>query len=92
MMENKEHTPRWIKFLIGLSVLPLLWWPVSLLHDTGYLLSGVKRVLMMLFPFYALLSLGFAWHCRNERREVMWVLLVLLWLSYAAIYTLASIK
>lgn len=91
-MENKEHTPRWIKFLIGLSVLPLLWWPVSLLHDTGYLLSGVKRVLMMLFPFYALLSLGFAWHCRNERREVMWVLLVLLWLSYAAIYTLASIK
>lgn len=91
-MENKEHTPRWIKLLIGLSVLPLLWWPVSLLHDTGYLLSGVKRVLMMLFPFYALLSLGFAWHCRNERREVMWVLLVLLWLSYAAIYTLASIK
>lgn len=91
-MESKEHTPRWIKVLIGLSVLPLLWWPVSLLHDTGFLFSGTKRVLMMLFPFYAILSLGFAWHCRNERREVMWVLLVVLWLSYAAIYALASIK
>lgn len=76
--------------MIVLSALPLLWWPVSLLHDSAFLFSGTKRVLMMLFPFYAILSLGFAWYCRNERREVMWVLLVVLWLSYAAIYTLAA--
>lgn len=91
-MEDGEHTPGWIKLVIGLSALPLLWWPVSLLHDSGFVMDGMKRVLMMLFPLYAILSLGFAWHCRHERREVMWVLLVLLWLSYGAIYTLASIK
>ena len=89
-MEDREITPRWIKLLIGLSALPLLWWPVSLLHDTGYVLNGTERVLMMIFPFYALISLALAWHCRNERREVMWVLLVVLWLSYAAIYVLAA--
>ena len=91
-MDEKEFTPRWIKLLIGLSVLPLLWWPVSLLHDTGYVFNGTKRVLMMIFPFYALVSLGLAWHCRNERREVMWVLLVVLWLSYGAIFALAAIR
>lgn len=91
-MEDGEYTPGWIKLVIGLSALPLLWWPVSLLHDSGFVMDGMKRVLMMLFPLYAILSLGFAWHCRHERREVMWVLLVLLWLSYAAIYALASIK
>ena len=86
----KINSERWIKLLIVLSALPLLWWPVSLLHDSAFLFSDTKRVLMMLFPFYAILSLGFAWYCRNERREVMWVLLVVLWLSYAAIYTLAA--
>lgn len=89
-MGNKEHSPRWIKFVIGLSALPLLWWPVSLLHDSGFLFKSNVRVLMMVFPFYVLLSLFFAWHCRHERREVMWVLLVLLWLSYGAIYALAA--
>ena len=89
---EKDNTPRWKKLIIWLSLLPLLWWPVSLLHDTGYVFNGTKRVLMMIFPFYAIISLGLAWHCRNERREVMWVLLVVLWLSYAAIYVLASSK
>ncbi len=91
-MEDRENTPHWIKVLIGLSALPLLWWPVSLLHDTAFVFSGTKRVLMMLFPLYAILSLAFAWYFRNDRREVMWVLLAVLWLSYAAIYTLASIN
>lgn len=90
-MASQEHTPRWIKLVIGLSALPLLWWPVSLLHDSGFVMDRMKRLLMMLFPIYAILSLALAWHCRNERREVMWVLLVVLWLSYAAIYALASI-
>lgn len=89
-MANDSLTPRWVKLLIGLSALPLLWWPVSLLHDSGFVFNSTVRVLMMIFPFYAILSLGFAWHCRNERREVMWVLLVVLWLSYGAIYTLAA--
>ena len=90
-MASQEHTPRWIKLVIGLSALPLLWWPVSLLHDSGFVMDRMKRLLMMLFPLYAILSLALAWHCRHERREVMWVLLVVLWLSYAAIYALASI-
>ncbi len=89
-MQNNS-TPRWKKILIGVSLLPLLWWPVSLLHDTGYLFTGTKRILMILFPFYALISIGLAWHCRDDRPEVMWVLLAVLWLSYAAIFTLAAI-
>jgi len=88
---KRDHTPGWKKIVIALSVLPLLWWPVSLLHDTGFLFTGIKRVLMMLFPIYALLSLGLAWYCRNERPEVMWVLLIVLWLSYAGIFTMVAI-
>lgn len=87
---NHDSTPRWKKIIIAVSIVPLLWWPVSLLHDTGYLFTGTKRVLMMLFPFYALLSVWIAWYCRNDRPEVMWILLVLLWMSYAAIFTLAA--
>ncbi len=89
-MQNNS-TPRWKKILIGVSLLPLLWWPVSLLHDTGYLFTGTKRILMILFPFYALISIGLAWLCRDDRPEVMLVLLAVLWLSYAAIFTLAAI-
>lgn len=90
-MSEKEQTPRWKKLLIGLSLLPLLWWPVSLLHDTGFIVNGTARVLMMAFPFYAIITTALAWHCRNERPEVMWVLLVVLWLSYAAIFSLAAL-
>ena len=89
-MEQNE-TPRWKKLVISLSILPLLWWPVSLLHDTGYIYNGLERLLMVLFPFYALISVALAWHCRNERPEVMWILLILLWLSYAAIFAMAAI-
>ena len=86
-----EKTPRWKKLLIGLSLLPLLWWPVSVLHDSAFIFNGTKRLLMILFPFYALGSVAMAWHCRNERPEVMWVLLILLWLSYAAIFIMAAL-
>ena len=72
-MSEKEHTPRWKKLLILLSLLPLLWWPVSLLHDTGYIFNKTERLLMILFPFYALISVALAWYCRNERPEVMWI-------------------
>lgn len=89
-MEQNE-TPRWKKLVISLSLLPLLWWPVSLLHDTGYIYNGLERLLMVLFPFYALISVALAWHCRNERPEVMWILLILLWLSYVAIFAMAAI-
>lgn len=86
-----ETTPRWKKLMIGLSLLPLLWWPVSLLHDSAFLWDGTKRLLMILFPFYALASVALAWHCRKEREEVMWILLILLWLSYAAIFAVAAL-
>ena len=86
-----EHTPRWKKLVIWLSLLPLLWWPVSILHDSAYLWDGTKRLLMILFPFYALGSVMLAWHCRNERPEVMWILLILLWFSYAAIFAVAAL-
>lgn len=88
---EREHTPRWKKLVIWLSLLPLLWWPVSLLHDSAYLWDGTKRILMILFPFYALGSVLLAWHCRNERPEVMWILLILLWFGYAAIFALAAL-
>ena len=89
-MSDNQTTPRWKKLMIGLSIVPLLWWPVSLLHETNYLFNGIERVLMFIFPFYAIISVAFAWYCREERTEVMWVLLVLLWLSYAAIFTMAA--
>ena len=88
---ERDHTPRWKKLVIWLSLLPLLWWPVSLLHDSAYLWDGTKRILMILFPFYALGSVLLAWHCRNERPEVMWILLILLWFGYAAIFALAAL-
>ncbi len=86
-----DHNPRWKKLIILLSLIPLLWWPVSLLHDSAFMFNGMKRLLMFLFPFYALGSVALAWYCRNERSEVMWILLILLWFSYAAIFTLAAI-
>ena len=86
-----SNNPRLMKTIILLSLLPLLWWPVSLLHDTGFVFNGTARVLMLAFPFYAIITTALAWHCRNERPEVMWVLLVVLWLSYAAIFSLAAL-
>ena len=88
---NPSNNSRTTKVIILLSLLPLLWWPVSLLHDSAFLWDGTKRLLMILFPFYALASVALAWHCRKEREEVMWILLILLWLSYAAIFAVAAL-
>ena len=88
---NHEKTPRWKKLMIWLSLLPLLWWPVSILHDSAYLFNNAKRLLMVVFPFYAIGSVLMAWFCRNERPEIMWILLILLWLSYAAIFAVAAL-
>ena len=46
---------------------------------------------MLMFPLYALGSVVMAWYCREERPEIMWVLLVLLWLSYGAIFAMAAL-
>lgn len=91
MQKTGQQTPRWKKLLIGLSLLPLLWWPVSLLHDSAFVFNGTKRLLMILFPFYAIGSIALAWHCRNERPEVMWILIIVLWLSYASIFAIAAL-
>ena len=88
---EQEKTPRWKKLIIWLSLLPLLWWPVSIIHDSAYLWDGTKRLLMILFPFYALGSVLLAWHCRNERPEAMGIIILLLWFSYAAIFAVAAL-
>lgn len=87
---DPSNNPRTTKVIILLSLLPLLLWPVALLHSTSTLFNDTGRLLMLLFPLYALPSVAIAWYCREERPEVMWVLLWLLWLSYGAVFVLAT--
>lgn len=64
------------------SALPVLAFPWLL---TGDVPSGEYHTLLWLYPFYVLLSAWCAWKCYASRPALAWILVVLMWLSHAAV-------
>lgn len=87
MMPTLPPTPRWFTAIAVILCLPLLLMPWLLAAPCAGQ-SGVK-VWIWLYPVYLLAAAWLAWQSYPARHALAWVLLVLMALSHAAIWTLA---
>lgn len=81
--DMKKLSPRGFKTVVYISLLPVLLWPLMMIH-ANRLQSDTERFLMLAMPVYALASGYLAHRCYEERPYVAWVILAVLWLSYIA--------
>lgn len=87
MMPAPPSTPRWFTAMIILLMLPLFQFPFLLGRtDPG----TPARVMLWVYPFYALVAGYLAWQCYPQRHALAWILLVLLVLSHASIWYLCT--
>jgi len=81
-----EGTPRWFTLLLVLLAAPGLLF----MHFVGATPSGTTaRTLAWLYPLYAAASAICAHICYPDRRELAWILAVLLAMSDAAMWLIA---
>lgn len=83
MMANPPKSPRWFAALCIILALPLFQFP-ALLSATAAAQSQT-RVILWIYPFYAVMAAYLAWQCYGQRRALAWILLGLLVMSHVAI-------
>ncbi|MGM9868137.1 MAG: hypothetical protein ACI30R_00730 [Sodaliphilus sp.] len=70
------------KWICVISTLPVLLWPFALaLQPPAH--SALQRFVVMGIPVYAMVCGYLANYAYKERPEVAWILITVLWLSYA---------
>lgn len=82
-MTHKRKPPRCILVIVILLMLPLLAFP--------WILSTAKpefRTLVAMYPVYVLATGFLSYQCYVSRRELFYILLVLLIMSHVAIWWL----
>lgn len=83
-MNNERNIPLKMKVSFGLSLLPLLLWPLAV-SRYGFDRHDTASVLLMLLPLFAAAALYLAAKCHSERPHISWLLIAMLWLSYIAV-------
>lgn len=78
--------PWWIKFLILLAAAPVLGYPALLAHCPEDV-SDIK-VYLWFYPIYVVVGTVCAWLAWRRRPEVTWILIVVMLLTHAAMWTL----
>lgn len=78
-----QRPPLWVVIIVIASILPVLLWPVYM-SRYGLQQGGQTAFLATAFPIYIVLCGYLAYKCYQYRREVTYVLLVIMWLSYGA--------
>lgn len=87
MKNVKNNSPLWFKILVIVLLIPLFSWPGIM---TDVLNRSDERdsttLLVLLFPIYAILSAYYAYRCYDDRRELSWILIAVMILSYLAAF------
>lgn len=81
-----ERRPRWLIVMVIALLLPILAYPTLL---DAMPPVGINVTLLKFYPFYVLLSGWCMLICYPSRRDMMWILAILVVLSHAAIWYLA---
>lgn len=87
MEKRRNNSPLWFKILVLVLLLPLFSWP-GIMTDifNGSEERNSTTLLVLLFPIYAILSAYYAYRCYDDRRELSWILIGILVLSYIAAF------
>ncbi len=78
-------TPRWFTALDILCTLPVFLFPGLLATCPPDL-----KAMVWVYPFYIIVAAYLAWQCYPQRSALAWILLVLIILSHAAIWLMAT--
>ncbi len=84
---DRQRMPLWMAAIIIACMLPLIAFP-TLLGVTPP--DSSARTFAWLYPFYVIASGVCAWICWPERKEISWILIILMLLSHAAMWFLAT--
>ena len=85
MTDNDEKMPIWVKLLIIVLALPILayLWLISNAPRDRYL-----EILLWAYPIYIIISAICEWLCWFNRRELFWILIIISFLTHAAMFYL----
>lgn len=84
-METQTKAPWWVITLIIIAMLPGLAFP-QLLAATEP--ATQARVFVWLYPIYLLAAGRLAYICFQQRQTVTWMILILMLMTHAALWTL----
>ncbi len=83
-----RKTPVWVTVLIVLSCLPLFATPELLSRCPAQ--PSIARTLVWGYPFYMAISGWLAWLSWQQRPYMTWLLMVVMWLTTAAMWLLVT--
>ena len=84
---SSRRPPIWMIIVIVAAMLPVLAFPTLLAMVSP---GGSERIFVWIYPFYVIASGVCAWLCWPERKDVSWILILLMLLSHAAIWMLVK--
>lgn len=79
-------TPLWMTVVIIIFLLPVFAFPLLLANLPAG--DEAVKLFVWIYPFYMVLSAWLAWNAYPRRSYVSWILLILMGLSTAAVWTL----
>ena len=84
---EKKKFPWWVKFLIIVSVLPVVTLPM-IIGKCGVMQYEEAKMFFMFYPLYVVASTILAWISYRQRPEMTIILILLLWLTHVAMWML----
>lgn len=83
--DSRSRIPAWVTVVIIICMLPVLAFPTMLSMTMP---DSPARTFVWFYPFYVIASGVCARICWRQRRDVMWILLILMLLSHLAMWML----
>lgn len=87
-MKEFRRVPGWVVAVIVIAALPVLAFPAMLSKSTE--IAGENRYFLWLYPFYVLAAAFLAYQCYGRRTVMTWIIVVLMLLTHAAMWVLAT--
>lgn len=82
-MNDNSKRPLWYKLIVIAACLPVLMYPKLL-----SIANGQFSIFLTLYPAYVIAAGICAWICYPDRKEVAWILIILLLMTHAAMWFL----
>lgn len=87
MSGKYSNMPLWAKIVIIVAALPVLAYPWLLSASAA---DSEERTFLWFYPIYVVASVICAWICWPDRREVSWILIIIMLFSHASILLLIN--
>ena len=85
MSENENKMPWWARLIVIAAAAPVCLYPL-LLERTPE--GSENELFLWFYPIYVVVAAVCAWICWARRREVYWILIVMMLLTHAAMFML----